>query len=402
MKKKKIKKANSFFFWLLRCVLKPVLYFKNGYRFEMKSSRGIKRPCLILSNHQTKFDQFAIGAGFRFGVNFVGSESLFRHGFGSWLMKVLARPIPISKGTADVTAVKDIISVIKDGGAVALFPSGNRSFFGEESYISPTIGKLAKKLKVPVVLVSIRGGYNTKPRWMPKTNKGKMRARVARIIKPEELAALSDAEVYDIINKELYFDEFEWNREKQMCFRGKRKAEHLESALFYCPQCKGLCALRSEGNEFFCKRCGARVKFNATGFFEKVNNAEAIPETVLDWSREQIEHIKAIDYSQYTDTPVFSDPEVRFSRVVRAKRNEPIGQGEFALYADRLSVCGTDIPITNIKEIALQGMLRMALYTTGETYCIDIPERGNLCKYMICGYHLLNTAKGETDEYYGY
>jgi len=385
----RVKKASNFFFWLLRCVFRPVLWFKYRFWFEYNTSKGIKRPCLILANHQTIFDQFAVGLGFRFGINYVASDSIFRHGFQSWLMKVLVSPIPFSKGSSDAIAIKDIMHVIKSGGAVGMFPSGNRTFFGDECTIQPGIGKLAKKLGVPVVLVKIRGGFNTKPRWNSIPSKGKMRAGVSRIISPEELKSLSYDELNNLIIKELYFDEFEWNRKEQIVFRGEHKAEHLEIVLFYCPQCGQINKLSSKGNDFLCE-CGMHVRVNDTGFFDRIGNAEKCPDTILEWSKLQLEYVKSIDFGQFIDKPLFSDENIRFSLVKRAKNQELLGTGKITMYGDKITVCDKDFPVDKIKDIAIQDMRRLTIYTEEGAFVADFPMHGNLMKYMICGYHLKN------------
>ena len=287
------KKANSFVFFLFRGIFIPALYLLYRFRFDRKTSKNIKRPCFILSNHQAGFDQFTLAMGFRFGINYVATDTIFRHGLLSKLMVALVRPIPFSKGSSDLIALKSMMSVIKDGGCVGMFPSGNRSFYGDECKIVPGIGRLAKKFNVPLVLVQLRGGFNTLPRWKAKPNKGKVTAVVTRVVQPQELATMTGAEIDGIIQKEIGFDEFEWNKTAQVVYRGRRKAEYLESVLFYCPQCKSVSqmnmgGLRSKGNEFFCLDCGARVMINGTGFFEKINNAQNIPDTILEWGRMQI------------------------------------------------------------------------------------------------------------------
>jgi 1-acyl-sn-glycerol-3-phosphate acyltransferase len=175
-----------------------------------------------------------------------------------------------------------------------MFPSGNRSFYGDESTIIPGVGKLAKKLKVPLVLVQFHGGFFTKSRWHVKPNRGKMRGYVSRIIQTDELASMTIDEVEGIIHQELCFNDFEYNKKALIVFRGRRKAEYLESVLFYCPQCRSLSGLCSQGNEFFCRDCGARAMINDTGFFEKVNYAGNIPETILEWSYKQLDYIKTL------------------------------------------------------------------------------------------------------------
>ena len=400
-----IKKANSLVFFFLRVVFKPALWLLYRFRFNQKSSKGIKRPCLILANHQSGFDQFALSMGFGFGINYVATDTIFRHGLLSRLMVALARPIPFSKGSSDLIALKNMIAVIKSGGCVGMFPSGNRSFYGDECRIVPGIGRLAKKFNVPLVLVQMRGGFNTLARWKTKPSIGKVTAVVTRVVKPEELAAMTGAEVDEAIQREIGFNEFEWNKTAQITYRGRRKAEYLESVLFYCPECKSLGqveggGLRSEGNEIFCLDCGARVMINGTGFFEKTNRAENIPDTILEWGRMQIDYVKSFDFSGFTDRPAFRDDGVIFSRAERAKKEHFLGKGAIELYAEKLVVCGHEFRFAEITT-AIQGVRKMTVYRKDEVYAVLVPHRTNLMKYMICGYHLRNKAP-DMEEYYGY
>jgi len=400
------KKSSSLVFFFLCAFLRPALFLLFRFRFDRKTSKGIKRPCLILANHQTGFDQFAVSLGFGFGINYVATDTIFRHGLLSKIMVALTRPIPFSKGSSDLIALKSMMAVIKSGGCVGMFPSGNRSFYGDECKIVPGIGRLAKKFGVPLVLVQIRGGFNTRARWHAGRSIGKTAAFVSRIVQPDELAAMTGAEVDEAIRREIGFDEFEWNKAAQIAFRGRRKAEYLESVLFFCPQCKsmnesGKGGLRSSGNEFSCLDCGASVAINATGFFEKIRSAESIPETILEWGRMQIDHIKGFDFSGFAERPAFSDEGIVFSSAERAKREHFLGKGAIGLYADRLRVCGRDFPFAEITT-AIQGVRKMTIYRKDEVYAVLSPRRTNLMKYMICGYHLRSKALGTEEEYYGY
>ena len=396
-----IKKSSNFLFWLLR-VLIPIIWIKYRFRFKYNTSKDIKRPCLILSNHQTSFDQFGVGAGFRFGINFLASDSIFRHGLQSWIMKVLGQPIPFSKGSADASAVIKMFSVIKQGGAICMFVSGNRSFFGEECTIKQGIGKLSKKLGVPIVLVKIRGGYNTKPRWKSKPNKGDMHAYVSRIIPAKELDAYTSEQLEEIIKHELYFNEFEWNATEQIEYHGRQKAEFLERALFYCPECKSLNCLGSNGNDFFCTLCDMRVQINSTGFFEKIKMAENCPDTILDWSRIQLDHVKSINYSEYIGKPLFNDKKVRLSYVIRTKKDKLLGKGQMELFGDKIRICGRDLEITKIKDMSIQSYNRLIIYYNKDEFTVDMSSCSNAVKYMICGYHFKNTALNIKNGHYGY
>jgi len=397
----KFKKSSSFLFWILRRIFGPVLYLLYRFKFDKKTSKGIKRPCIILANHQTLFDQFAVGLGFSFGINYVASDIIFRYGLKSKIMAVLSRPIPFSKGNSDFIAVKNIMSVIKDGGSVGMFPSGNRSFYGEESTIISGIGKLVKKLKVPLVLVQLRGGFNTLPRWKTRPSRGKMSGCVTKIIKGDELSVMSDDEVDRIIRKELSFNEFEYNRKAKIVFHGRHKAEFLESMLFYCPCCGCFNGLYSKANDFYCRNCGAWARINSTGFFEKIEKAQAVPETILEWSYKQLNFIKSFDFKGFTSKPVFSDNDIAFYKAERAKKELFLGKGKMEFFTDRIAICGYEFLFTGT-TMAVQGVRKLTIYNGENVYAALAPLRTNLAKYMICGYHLRNKALNITEEYYGY
>ena len=396
-----VKKGNPVVFGVLREMIRPFLYLLYGFKFERKTAKGIYSPCCILANHQTIIDQFAVSMGFNFSIHYVGSDTLFRYGFKSWLMKILVRPIPFSKGNSDMTALKNIMSVIREGGCVGMFPSGNRSFYGTESTIVPGVGKLIKKLKAPLVLVQLRGGFFTKPRWMAKPSRGTMRAYVTRVVSPKEQASMSYADIDRIIQQELCFDDYAYNRTANISFHGRRRAEYIESVLFYCPQCSNLESLCSEGCDIFCRNCNARVRINNKGFFEKITNAQHIPDTALAWSHIQLDYIKNYDFSGFTDKPVFCDDHVTLSIAERARKEYFLGKGSIAFFADRLSVCGKDFPFTET-TMAVQGVRKLTIYHNNEVYAAEVPFRTNLVKYMICGYHLRNKALGLQEGYYGY
>ncbi len=400
----KIKKANNFVYFILRCIFRPYLRLHYGLKFDRKISKKIKRPCIIVSNHVTFHDQFIVGTGFKFGINFVASDSLFRNGIGSHLMRVIARPIPIAKGASDPSTVKHIMTIVKNGGAVAMFPEGNRTFFGETSNFNPTIGKLVKKLNVPLVMINMRGGFNTAPRWKEKVSKGKMTVFVKRVLEPAELENLNGDDINAIIKDELYFNEFEYNAEAKVAFKGNHKAQHLETALFYCPSCGSFHSLYSEKDLFFCRGCGAKVRLNKFGFFEKVHNAEKLPETILQWSKIQLENIENIDFSQYSDTPLFSDEKVTLYSFERAKKNEFICEGGISMYGFALKVGDKTFNAGDILEMAMQGVYKFQIYLkNGEKYMVKASDKKtNLLKYMICAYRVKHLINNEEEHYYGY
>ena len=188
-KKKKKKKAkwikprHTFF----RNILYPFVYLlcKIKYNIKIKKCKD-KRQLLVVSNHQTTYDQFFLGMAFKKHLYYVTNDDLFSNGFVSWLISFLVKPIPIKKGTTDVKAVMDCMRVVREGGSIGIFPEGNRTYSGKTEAIKESIGDFAKALKLPIAIFHINGGYGKHPRWSDKTRGGKMTAGVSEIIEYDE------------------------------------------------------------------------------------------------------------------------------------------------------------------------------------------------------------------------
>jgi 1-acyl-sn-glycerol-3-phosphate acyltransferase len=398
----RIKRANNFIHGLLRLIMRPILALKYRLKFDRTVTKHIKSPCIIVSNHSTVADQFIVGCMFRFGINFVASDSLLRRGnLLSFLIRTLGRAIPIRKGSADASTVKNMISIVKQGGSVALFPEGNRTFFGETSYFVPTIGKLAKVLGVPLVILNIEGGFATQSRWSAGLNKGKMRVYARRVLSGDELSALSAEKINETIKNELYFNEFDYIKNSGVRFSGKHMAENLETALFYCPICHSLTTNHSLGNTITCTKCGAHATIGSD--FTFTNKTSGIPDTILDWSRLQLDYIKNYDFAQYTETPVFSDDNMELYTFTRAEKDTFVSRGTVALFATHLQAAGQRFDIADINGLAIQENNKLQFsYQNSEFYIKIGSPKTSLMKYMICLHKIKQDLEGVHNEYFGY
>lgn len=291
---------------ILRFFIAPYCRWKYGVTAERFAAQG-DRPYLILYNHQTAFDQFFVAMSFRSAVYYVATEDIFSIGWISSVIRYLVAPIPIKKQSTDVTAVMTCIRVAKAGGTVCIAPEGNRTYSGKTEYMNPAIAPLAKKLKLPIALYRIEGGYGVSPRWSDKLRKGRMRAYVSEVIEPEEYEALSNQELFDRIEKGLCVNE----AVADAAFHSNVRAEYLERAIYVCPYC-GLSTFESHGSEIECKTCGRKISY---GPDKHLTGPDAsFPFSfVNDWYEYQSDFINALDVMEYVDQPMFRD-EARFFR----------------------------------------------------------------------------------------
>lgn len=374
-------------------VMYPYTRLKYNIKVERFKEQG-DRPYLILMNHQTAFDQFFVGMGFRGPVYYVASEDLFSNGWISTLLRWLVAPIPIKKQTSDVSAVKTCIRVAKEGGTIAIAPEGNRTYSGRTGHMNPAIASLAKMIKLPIALYRIEGGYGVQPRWSDVVRRGKMRAYVSRVIEPEEYAAMSKTELFSLIESGLAVDE----GIADGVFKSDRRAEYLERAMYVCPWC-GLSEFESHGNEIECLRCHRKINYGADKRLTGVGFDFPF-EFVAGWYDYQEDFVRALDLDKYLSEPMYHD-SARLSEVILYKRKQPLREeASISLYGDRIVIDEGDedaltLPFSELEALSVLGRNKLNIYHGEKLYQLKGGKRFNALKYVNIYYRHKNISKGD-------
>jgi hypothetical protein len=76
------------------------------------------------------------------------------------------------------------------------------------------------------------------------------------ILTAEQAAALDESKIYETLCEGIAFDDFAWQREKGILFRGKKRAQGYENVLIHCPQCAAKYSYQAAGNRIWCEACG--------------------------------------------------------------------------------------------------------------------------------------------------
>ena len=266
---------------VLRRAISPFMRLRYGFRTDLLPEQ--EEPFLLLSNHTTEDDMFFTALAVRQPMTFVCGEHLLRNRtYGALLRKVFS-PIPIPKGGSTVPAVMRMIKRLRAGENLCLFYEGKRSYHGETIPAARSLGALVKKAGCGLVTYRIIGGYFTRPRWAGgNKRRGHVEGKVVGVYSSAQLAELSAEEVTALINRDTYENAYRTQREKHWVYRGKNRAEGLESVLFLCPTCGGEDTIRTKGSRFFCERCGLAGEVDLQGFLA----GSSLPyDNVLDWMR---------------------------------------------------------------------------------------------------------------------
>ncbi len=394
--KKRIRPRHRIVSTIVYGFMRPYTFFKYGARLKRLDRKAGKKQYLVLYNHQTAFDQFFVGMLFRKPLYYVASEDIFSNGFVSSLIKYLVAPIPIKKQTTDVRAVIECIKTAKEGGSIAIAPEGNRTYAGEPVNMNSAIAALAKKLALPIAFVKIEGGYGTHPRWSDTVRKGGMTVSVDSILEPEEYKDLSDAELMEHIKKALYVNEYSQNR----LYKHKKKAEHLERAMYVCPWC-GLSEFESRGNVIACKRCGRGAEYGED-LLLRGTNCKFPFKTTAEWYNYQCDAVRALDLSLYSEKELYCDT-VSLREVVVYKEKRLLGEGiKIKLFGDRIELerpvgdFSSVISFDEASALAVLGRNKVNIYVGKKILQLKGEPEFNGLKYVNI-YYRYRSMKGDSN-----
>lgn len=371
-KNKWVKRRHARVFAFLRVLMRP--FFRVRYRFTAERCDLPKAPYLIISNHQSTMDQFFLALSFRFPIYFIASDDLFNLKI-SPLIEYLVAPIPKSKSMTDISAMMNVFRVIKEGGAVSVCPEGNRTISGGQWEMGDAIAKLAKGLKVPLVIHNVCGGYGTDPRWGHSVRKGRMRGYVRRVVSPEELAALSVEEVFSLIKSELTVDD----TLSGIAFRSRKRAEFIERALYLCPDCGDVSTIVSKKYRFRCRKCGMTSTYTPyLKISPPVRQYDRIYEW-FEWEREEI-------VDKVLAGECVSDGDILFRESVKFQKKKKLAGDRVTIDARNLTVSGkrgqSVYPLEEITAVTMVGKKKFNFYYDGKILQVKGNKRFCAIKYV--------------------
>jgi len=375
--------------FLLGGFLRVFLRLKFNYKAKRFRPTGDTRgPYLIMSNHVMAMDPILVSMSFKEPIFFVASDMIFSIPFVSPIIRFLASPIPKSKYRSDTATIRDIKKMVKSGGSIGLFPEGNATFSGQTMEIVPSTAKLVKFLKIPVVFYNIERAYFAKPRWGKRSRKGKVDGLVKKVWHYEEYKDLSLEEITKEIRERLHVNHYELQMKEPVAFKGKKKAEDLESTFFYCPNCESFGTLLSKGDEVSCSSCEFTVTYDVYGFFRSDNNYRAF-ETTIPWYIEQKEALSTHLKNHKQGEIIFTDDDEAVYIVERAAKRTFIGHAALKLDHRRIHIECHDgrneqLSIDSI-SVAVQQKNKLIIHSheTGKTYYLLNHPKRNALKYEL-------------------
>lgn len=377
---------------LLYKLVRPLvtLFSKICFGYTYEKAKDLPENYIVISNHVTDFDMLFVTASFPKQMYYVASEHVTRMGFLSKIVKFAFDPIIRPKGSSAAATVMEMVRKARKGERVCLFAEGVRSWDGETCPIVPSTGKLIKTAGCGLVTYKIVGGYFASPMWGGASmRRGYLHGAPVHVYTPEQLKAMTAAEVQHAIETDLYENAYDRQLKNPKRYKGKNLARGLENLLYICPECGAYDGFESSGNDVRCKHCGLNFTYNEYGML-----LDAPYPTVYAFSKWQ-------EGKLAEDVRCGAVYEAAKARLCTLTDGEEVfvAEGAVQMSNDMLRCGNWEVPMSQITDLAMHGQ-RAIVFTAGKQYYEMIPEKGsNALKFML--YYVENKQLEKTKSLVG-
>ena len=283
----------------------PIIYRK--FHVEVDKLPGkIKDPSLIAFSHGCNYDQFAVIRGVPPYKRYIASDALIRKKGMRIAFSLVNNFIFRRKGEKGDNVVKSAKVTIERGIHVAMAPEGGETLNGVTNRPRPRTGQMVKEMNCGLVTFQIVGNYFIKPPWgLTRSKQGKIHGHVVGIYSREEVQKMSEEEINDLIYRDLYINQYEWQKQNMIPYDREGRAEFMEYVLYVCPKCGEIGHLHSHGNTLSCE-CGHSVDVDVYGFFE---GEDKVFDNLYEWDVWQRDQIveRMEEWKKEPDKPFFTD-----------------------------------------------------------------------------------------------
>lgn len=135
------------------------LFYRIFFFAKSYNQNNVPDDCsvIICGNHKSLNDGIVIGGFVPRKLNFMAKKELFANKFCKWFLSGLGI-YPVDRKGNDISVVKTALRILKDNGAMVIFPEGTRNLPDiNESKDGAVV--LALKTKSPIIPVKIDSKY---------------------------------------------------------------------------------------------------------------------------------------------------------------------------------------------------------------------------------------------------
>lgn len=351
---------------------------RRGFKLKKNNMEDVQGPYLLLVTHSSMVD---------FNIMLLATEPnpvnnvMTLEGFKDYT-EILMRHLGVlgtRKFVTDVHLVKNMkycVDVL--GTSFVLFPEARYSLDGCTSYLPPSLGKMVKILKVPVVVLMIHGNFITCPQWNKINKKTYVEAEMTQILTAKEVQELSHNEINKRINDHFQYDDFQWQHSNKIKIEHPQRANGLNCLLYKCASCETEGKMEAEGIRLWCDVCKKSWVMDEYGRLS-AEEGETRFAHIPDWSKWERECVRReIENGTY-----YFEDNVRVETLPGAFRFYKQGEGKLIQTTEetRLECQYFGEPYTLVRSAkSLESMhIEYDYHKRGDCVDISIPEESFWC-----------------------
>ncbi len=334
---KRPKKPSILFRTLIRLLSIPeLLSTKFEYTREGMEKAG-EGPYFILMNHSAFID---LKIAFKIFYPMPFCTICTSDGFigKNWLMRQIGC-IPTNKFVTDLTLVTDMLyTANKLKTSILMYPEASYSFDGCATPLPRGLGKMIKKMNIPVLTVITEGAFLHDPLYnCLQKRKTKVKAKLSCLLTKDEIKEKSVEEIDAILDTAFSFDNFARQYESKTEISENFRADGLERILYQCAACKSEGTMKGEGTKITCSACGKSYELDVYGRLNALSGDTEFSH-IPDWYKwERNNVISEIKGGKY-----LLDTEVEIGVMTDFKKIYMVGSGRLIHNSDGFSLTGCD------------------------------------------------------------
>lgn len=147
---------SAFIRWLVSDLLNAL------YRIRVSGRANIpeRGPFLLIGNHEHVFDPLVIQKHVKPWVYWVTKKELYDIPVIRGILRGIGT-IPFDRDQIDIAALRQIITVVREGEVVGIFPQGRRVAAAERDVLRPkaATAHLARRFNIPILPVAVENGF---------------------------------------------------------------------------------------------------------------------------------------------------------------------------------------------------------------------------------------------------
>ena len=307
---KKLPQTAAWLYHLLTLFASLLLLLLFSLRIRVDSSvRALKGPVNLLGIHPSYLDPLIMAAAlWPRKIRFMTSRDFFRGRFASVLLHKVGA-IPKTQFRTDMQAIKTVLGTLQSGGAVAIYPEGQRSIDGRLQPVDESLFKQIKKAGCPVVMGMEQGAYLAWPRRAKGLFRpGRVHVSASLLLDRDAIKLATPAGLRQTILKSMAYNDYDLQKIRPVRYRSRRPAAGMSDICHQCPSCGRELAMKTIDRAIICRNCGNQGLVDTTGLIRPAPAAPgAAPckvwSDVASWHRWQLNRLKkAIKHDSFKRT----------------------------------------------------------------------------------------------------